>query len=83
MWRLTVVFGVFCAFANAHSTHHVEEQEPFSQERLEELERKWGTDVCIFILSPFIDTDIHEVGILWRVDVCTSSSHSMSDTSRD
>lgn len=36
---LPLTAGVF-----AHSTHHVE-QESFSQEHLEELERKWGTDV--------------------------------------
>jgi agmatinase len=33
------------SLAFAHSTHHVESQEPFSEARLEELEKKWGIDV--------------------------------------
>ncbi|KAF2733157.1 Arginase/deacetylase [Polyplosphaeria fusca] len=32
------------AIALTHSTHHVENQEPISESRLEELERKWGID---------------------------------------
>ena len=31
--------------AFAHGTHHVESQEPLSEARLEELEKKWGIDV--------------------------------------
>jgi agmatinase len=33
------------ASAAAHATHHAHGEEAFSQERLDELERKWGTDV--------------------------------------
>jgi agmatinase len=35
------------AFAIAHSNHHTHhgDEEAFSVEALEELERKWGTDV--------------------------------------
>ena len=35
------------ASVSAHATHHVEDQDPLSQERLDELEKKWGTDVRI------------------------------------
>jgi hypothetical protein len=40
------------AFASAHSNHHTHHviEEPFSPERLEELERKWGTDVNFLLI---------------------------------
>jgi agmatinase len=34
------------ALVQSHSAHGAHD-EPFSQERLDELERKWGTDVSI------------------------------------
>lgn len=34
------------ALALAHNSHHAH-HESFSQERLDELEQKWGTDVII------------------------------------
>jgi hypothetical protein len=55
------------AFASAHSnyhTHHVEE-EPFSSERLEELERKWGTDVNVLDIGVVgFNTDYDSGGFL-------------------
>jgi hypothetical protein len=41
----TILGSAFFAKAFAHSTHHVEQQQPLTQERLDELERKWGIDV--------------------------------------
>lgn len=35
------------ASISAHATHHVDDQTPFTQERLDELEKKWGTDARI------------------------------------
>jgi agmatinase len=44
LWNWVVIIaGAACV--SSHATHHVDEQKPFSQERLDELERKWGTDV--------------------------------------
>lgn len=45
LWRSIVLSALFLSVAFAHSTYHVDEQEPIAQERLEELERKWGIDV--------------------------------------
>jgi hypothetical protein len=44
MLPLIAAFSSLFAVAIAHSTHH-SEQQVFSQEHLQELERKWGTDV--------------------------------------
>ncbi|KAF2120793.1 arginase family-domain-containing protein [Lophiotrema nucula] len=62
------------AITLAHSTHHVEGQEPFSKDRLEELERKWGIDwgfsgVSTFAHLPHIRCLTHpkteyDIGIL-------------------
>jgi hypothetical protein len=41
---LSIVF-VLSAVTLSHSTHH--EEQNLSQERLAELERKWGTDVSL------------------------------------
>jgi hypothetical protein len=43
LWR-TIALLAFPAFVRSHS-HHAHNQESFSQERLDELEMKWGTDV--------------------------------------
>lgn len=37
------------ALASAHASHH-HHQEVFSQERLDELEQKWGTDVSLLYI---------------------------------
>ncbi|KAF2264471.1 Arginase/deacetylase [Lojkania enalia] len=44
LWPSYSFFALLPAVVLAYSTHHAENQEPFSQERLEELERKWGID---------------------------------------
>ena len=44
LWYWTTALAL-SASAVAHATHHVHDQKTFSQERLDELERKWGTDV--------------------------------------
>ncbi|KAH8731071.1 arginase family-domain-containing protein [Phaeosphaeriaceae sp. PMI808] len=41
------------AFVHSHSTHHDHHQEPFSQQRLDELEKKWGTDWGFSGISTF------------------------------
>lgn len=46
--------GVAIAHAGGH--HASEEERPFSQEQLDELERKWGTDCKLstsYIMEPF------------------------------
>ena len=40
----TTLFA-YAAYVSAHGAHHAEGQDSFSQERLDELEKKWGTDV--------------------------------------
>lgn len=40
----SAIASLLIAVASAHSTHH-HEQKVFSQDHLDELERKWGTDV--------------------------------------
>lgn len=41
------------ACVSSHATHHVEDQQAFSQDRLDELERKWGTDWGFSGISTF------------------------------
>jgi len=66
-----VLIFLLPSLALAHGTHHVE-QEPFSSERLAELERKWGTDVNIKIkLNGLSHTNLSEVGILGDLDIRT------------
>jgi agmatinase len=44
LWNwVAIIAGAACV--SSHATHHVDDQESFTQERLDELERKWGTDV--------------------------------------
>ena len=45
-----IAVAASAACVSSHATHHVDEQ-AFSQERLDELERKWGTDVSYFFTS--------------------------------
>ncbi|OAL50771.1 Arginase/deacetylase [Pyrenochaeta sp. DS3sAY3a] len=52
LWHWRVVFAI-ATCVSSHSTHHVHDQEPFSQEHLEELERKWGTDWGFSGISTF------------------------------
>ncbi|ORY07792.1 arginase family-domain-containing protein [Clohesyomyces aquaticus] len=40
-------------FVVTHATHHVQDQEPFTQSHLDELERKWGTDWGFSGISTF------------------------------
>jgi agmatinase len=42
------------ALASAHGAHQ-HHQESFSQERLDELQQKWGTDVSRFTRRIFIN----------------------------
>ncbi|KAF2745423.1 Arginase/deacetylase [Sporormia fimetaria CBS 119925] len=37
----------------AHSSHHVEQQQPFSQEKLKDLEKKWAADWAFSGISRF------------------------------
>jgi agmatinase len=46
------------ACVSSHATHHVEDQQAFSQDRLDELERKWGTDVSLKFSSVWFLADI-------------------------
>ncbi|KAJ4367414.1 hypothetical protein N0V83_006996 [Neocucurbitaria cava] len=52
LWSWGAIFAI-TACVTAHSTHHVENQEPLSEERLAELERKWGTDWGFSGISTF------------------------------
>ncbi|KAF2869988.1 arginase family-domain-containing protein [Massariosphaeria phaeospora] len=74
LWSFAPFFFLLSTAAHAHSTHHVEQQEPFSEERLKELERKWGIDwgfsgVSTFAHLPHIRCLIHpetefDIGII-------------------
>jgi agmatinase len=46
-WHI-IAFLALPALGWSHS-HHAHDQEPFSQERLDELEKKWGIDVSASI----------------------------------
>ena len=43
-WNWITLFA-YTAHVSAHGAHHTEGEGLFSQERLDELEKKWGTDV--------------------------------------
>ena len=43
-WNWITLFAC-TAHVSAHGAHHAEGEDLFSQERLDELEKKWGTDV--------------------------------------
>jgi len=49
----TALLFLVPAFASAHSNHHTHHvnEEPFSPERLEELEKKWGIDVSFLVIT--------------------------------
>lgn len=49
LWDSAIIWLLFSYVVEAHSAHHTHhvEQKPISQERLDELERKWGIDVDI------------------------------------
>jgi hypothetical protein len=49
LWH-RIALLVFPALARSHATHHVDDKGAFSQERLDELEKKWGIDVSLMIL---------------------------------
>ncbi|KAF2472224.1 Arginase/deacetylase [Lindgomyces ingoldianus] len=49
----TPILAFLPRFALTLSTHYVEDQEPLSHPRLEELERKWGTDWGFSGISTF------------------------------
>ncbi|KAL6706523.1 hypothetical protein ACN47E_005462 [Coniothyrium glycines] len=52
LWNwLTLLAGA--ARVASHATHHVEDQQPLSQDHLDELERKWGTDWGFSGISTF------------------------------
>jgi agmatinase len=44
LWH-SIALLVLPALVRSHSSHHAHDQEQFSQERLNELDRKWGIDV--------------------------------------
>jgi hypothetical protein len=53
----SIALLAFPAVVQSHS-HHARNQEPFSQDRLDELERKWGIDVrCTLHMLMNIATD--------------------------
>jgi hypothetical protein len=54
----------FSASAAAHATHHAHDQKTFSQERLDELERKWGTDVSSSLRFVYEQQLIRYSGVL-------------------
>jgi hypothetical protein len=72
------------AFAVAHSNHHTHhgDDEAFSVEVLEALERKWGTDVYI-LERHLLSVLTLSVGILRDIDLRTSPPHSMFDPTRN
>lgn len=52
MWYSAALLAL-PAIVSSHSSHHAHDQTPFSQERLDELERKWGTDWGFSGISTF------------------------------
>lgn len=77
---MTLLAGAARVFS--HSTHHVEDQEPFSQDRREELERKWGTDVSYAMIGLISDghTDSLMVGLQRDIHLRPSTSHTLPHT---
>ncbi|KAF2018596.1 Arginase/deacetylase [Aaosphaeria arxii CBS 175.79] len=73
-WTASLSWVLLPHLVLSHSHHHGEGQEPFSQERLDELDRKWGTDwgfsgVSTFAHLPHIRCLTHpqtdyDIGIL-------------------
>ncbi|KAF1840881.1 Arginase/deacetylase [Cucurbitaria berberidis CBS 394.84] len=51
LWYWGAIFAI-TACVSSHATHH-DSEEPLSQERLDELERKWGTDWGFSGISTF------------------------------
>lgn len=78
IWHSALPFALLSAVVVAHSGHHVENQEPFSQERLEELERKWGIDVSTPILHQNQKLMEFIVGILGRINLRPPPTYSLS-----
>lgn len=52
-WHKASILALLPTYVLPHSEHYGEHQEPLSEERLEELEQKWGTDVGIDIFFCF------------------------------
>jgi agmatinase len=50
LWYNIALLGL-PALARSHASHHVDEDVAFSQERLDELEKKWGIDVSFFTID--------------------------------
>lgn len=65
---LSIVF-LLSAVTLGHSTHHGEQN--LSQERLAELERKWGTDVSLesamFLIRLMSDSGAFQASLLTRI----------------
>jgi hypothetical protein len=80
----SIVLLALPALVRSHSSHHAHDQEQFSQERLDELERKWGTDVSLFSQSVVYGLPLMViVGLLWHFDLCPSSPHALLDPTAD
>jgi agmatinase len=50
LWHSIALLGL-PALARSHATHHVDDEAAFSQEQLDELEKKWGIDVSFLIID--------------------------------
>lgn len=78
-----IIILVLPALVQAHS-HHAHDQEAFSQDRLDELERKWGIDVSQDIGLHHLRTQLTAiVGLLWHLDIRASPAHTLLDPSAD
>jgi hypothetical protein len=79
LWS-SLAFLALPAVVRSHS-HHAHEQQSFSQERLDELERKWGTDVSSDRLRTYELGLTAIVGFFWDFNVRPSSAHTLLDPS--
>lgn len=84
LWNWAVLLAG-AAGVTSHATHHVEDQDPFSPDRLRELEAKWGTDVsCLKVKeATVVLANASLVGFQRYLYLCSSASHTMLDTPRD